>query len=300
MTAGTILAVDDERVVLRIIREYLETNDFEVVTASDGAQGLAILNQDPERFDAVVLDRMMPVMDGMELLKTIRADPRLFHLPVVMQTAATAAKQVQEGIDAGAFYYITKPYDEGTLVAIVRSAVKNSRQTREMLRGMAEGTMGVDLLREGTFEVRTPQDGKAVAWMIAQQAESAVPVMMGLVELINNAIEHGNLQIGWSGKSELAHAGLLDQEVIRRLTLAENQNKRVQVWFKRDGCRVTVSIKDQGVGFDWEPYTHITPDRVYDAHGRGIVTARTLSFDSVEYLENGSRVVVEFSAIEDY
>ena len=73
----TILAVDDDAVNLEIIQESLAEAEYQIVTASDGEQAWALLQEDPDRFDAVLLDRMMPKMNGMALLALMQADPAI-------------------------------------------------------------------------------------------------------------------------------------------------------------------------------------------------------------------------------
>ena len=121
--------------------------------------------------------------------------------------------------------------------------------------------------------------------------------MIGLLELISNAIEHGNLGIGWVNKGTHLRDDTWDQEVTRRMELPENRDKVVNVDFAREGDNIRLTIRDQGEGFDWQPYTTLLPDRAFELHGRGIATARVLSFHDVEYRGKGNEVVVSFSAI---
>lgn len=104
-----ILAVDDEEFNLMIIKAYLEEEGYDVILAADGLQGLEQLQKHPD-IAVIVLDRMMPNMDGMTMLAKVKADPVWNEIPVIMQTAAASSQQVLEGIQAGVYYYLTKPY----------------------------------------------------------------------------------------------------------------------------------------------------------------------------------------------
>jgi CheY-like chemotaxis protein len=296
MAMGTVLAIDDEPLLLNLLDEFLTDADFEVVAVESGTEALALLDAAPNRFDVVLLDRMMPVMDGMEVLKAIRANPRLFGLPVVMQTAAAAPVQIQEGIAAGVFYYVTKPFEQDTLVAIVASAVAHCRQHRVFLENILVADIGLALLTHGGLHVRNLDEAKTAAALIGKLAAKAAPVMIGLLELISNAVEHGNLGLGWARKGELLRDGMWDQEIARLLHLPENQGKFVKIDFVRDADTVRVTISDQGEGFDWRHFTSLLPDRAFETHGRGIATARVLSFDDVNYRGKGNEVVVTFGA----
>jgi hypothetical protein len=111
-----------------------------------------------------------------------------------------------------------------------------------------------------------------------------------LKELLLNAIEHGNLGITYSEKDGLDMEDL-EVEVSRRLTLPEYREKRATINYSSDAEKVSFLIKDQGNGFDWQPYMQFDPERVFDTHGRGIAMANTSYFDKVEYHGNGNEVM---------
>src|ERR1700759_4663704 len=115
-----ILAVDDEPINLTIMENDLKGAGFDVLLAEDGIIALARLKENPD-VDVIVLDRMMPNMDGMEVVKMLKSDPVYKHIPIVMQTAAGQEQQVKEGMAAGVFFYLVKPYTDAQLLSQVRS-----------------------------------------------------------------------------------------------------------------------------------------------------------------------------------
>ena len=113
-----ILVCDDERHIVRLIQVNLERQGWTVVTAYDGKEGLEkVIAEKP---DLVVLDVMMPYMDGFEVLKSIRKDPSTEKLPVIMLTAKAQDKDVFEGYHYGADMYLTKPFNPRELVTFVK------------------------------------------------------------------------------------------------------------------------------------------------------------------------------------
>ena len=297
MTNGTILAVDDEALTLQIIQDMLEDDGFDVVTAENGKQALDLVMKDPEKFDAIVIDRMMPIMDGMAVLKALREDDRTSSIPVILQTAASSPEEMNEGIEAGAFYYITKPYNESTLGAIVQSAVQRHTQNKQFTNSFNHDLAllaGAETLEKGRFRISTLDDAKAVVWMICQHAEENAMATACLQELITNAIEHGNLGIGSATKEELIRKNCWAEEINRRLALPENAHKSVVIEFDATGDELEVSIEDEGQGFDWTPYFSNNLDLQNKAHGRGIVVARQMSAHSISYENDGRRVLVSF------
>jgi CheY-like chemotaxis protein/anti-sigma regulatory factor (Ser/Thr protein kinase) len=296
MAKSTILAVDDDRIVRKILDQVLSDAGFTVVLAQDGAEALAKLLAAPDLFDAVLLDRMMPNMDGMEVLKAIRSNSHFVALPVIMQTAVVADQLVREGYEEGAYYYITKPYDPGTLVSIVRSAVEKYHQFRSVMAWMVEATAGASLLESGTFRLRTITDARIAASLLGEMADDSVRIGMALKELMENAIEHGNLGIGGEQKARLEAEGGFVQEVERRLTLPENHGKFVRVRFQTADGMVRVSIKDRGQGFDWQSALKPGPESSLLPTSLGIATAKAAHFDTMEYGESGTLVEVTFPA----
>jgi anti-sigma regulatory factor (Ser/Thr protein kinase) len=114
---------------------------------------------------------------------------------------------------------------------------------------------------------------------------------IGLIELFLNAVEHGNLGIGYKEKSVLNLNGTWDVEIERRMALPENASKVVEVEFQRVQKEIRFRIRDQGQGFDWESYLQFSPERAFDSHGRGIALARNLSFSRLEYQGSGNEVI---------
>jgi len=108
----SILVVDDEPALREVIGQMLEIGGFAVQQAADGEEALDKIDEDPP--DAVILDVMMPHMDGITLCKTLRADAETANLPILMVSGKTQKEAVVEGLAAGANKYLCKPvsYDE--------------------------------------------------------------------------------------------------------------------------------------------------------------------------------------------
>lgn len=119
-----ILVVDDDRQITRLIGAYLEHSGFQTLTAHDGATALRLARS--ERPDLVVLDLMLPDVDGADLTRTIRADPYLASLPIIMLTARVEDTDRIVGLELGADDYITKPFNPREVVARVRAVLRRT------------------------------------------------------------------------------------------------------------------------------------------------------------------------------
>ncbi|HSI72811.1 MAG TPA: response regulator [Fimbriimonas sp.] len=116
--AAKILVCDDERHIVRLIQVNLERQGYQVVTAFDGKEGLEKVRS--EKPNLLVLDVMMPYMDGFEVLKNLRREADTEDLPVIMLTAKAQDKDVFEGYHYGADMYLTKPFNPMELVTFVK------------------------------------------------------------------------------------------------------------------------------------------------------------------------------------
>ena len=295
-----ILAVDDEALNLEILLEYFADECALALDTADGGEAAWALLQNPENdYKAILLDRMMPGLDGIGLLKRIKGDARLAGIPVIMQTAANSAAQIREGLEAGAYYYLTKPYRRDNLLAIVQAALIDA-EARDALRLQLHSHINsLQFLKQAEFSIRTVDDASQLASFIARACPNAEMVVMGISELLINAIEHGNLGLSYAEKSSLKRDDCWRPEIDRRAALATNIVKEVKLQFQRDMHSITLRVIDQGHGFDWQSFLEIDPERAFDPNGRGIALARLLSFSTLIYEGGGNTAVATISLAEN-
>ncbi|WP_035057324.1 ATP-binding response regulator [Andreprevotia chitinilytica] len=285
-----ILIVDDEPFNLEILGEHLLDEGYEVVTADDGEAAWNLLTRDAA-FDAILLDRMMPRMDGMALLARLKQQAEFEHVPVIMQTAVGAAENVREGLAAGAYYYLIKPFQRDMLLAIVAAAVSFHREKKQLEAQLSAQASTYRLLKSGEFHFQTLDEARQLTLLLSNACPEPQRVALGLSELLVNAVEHGNLGISYGEKTTLLQQGRWHDEVESRLSHPDYHHRHVCVRFIRDNEHLHFEIEDQGAGFDWQPFLEFSPERAFDPHGRGISMARMLSFDVVEYQGRGNRVI---------
>jgi two-component system cell cycle response regulator len=142
MTAR-ILVVDDVPANLKLMEARLSAEYFDVVTALSGAEALAVCER--AECDIVLLDVMMPDMDGFEVCRRLKANPSTHHLPVIMVTALDQASDRVKGLEAGADDFLTKPVSDIALVARVRSLVRLKMMTDELrMRAVTSREIGIE------------------------------------------------------------------------------------------------------------------------------------------------------------
>lgn len=290
-----LLVVDDEPLNLELIAEYLDDPRYQLDLVPDAERALERLEASGPAIDLVVLDRTLPVMDGLDLLRRIKTEPRFQTIPVVMQTAAAAPDQVRAGIEAGAYYYLTKPYEPAALQTIVRSALADLADRRQAARATAARADALRLIEQGEFRFRTLEDVHGLAPLLASLCPVPEAAAMGLAELMINAIEHGNLGITYAEKTQLVREDRWATEIVRRLGLPEYRQRSARVTVRRGEGELLFTIADEGAGFDAAIYLEFDPTRAFDPNGRGIAMARQLCFDRLDYRGRGN--VVEAAVV---
>jgi two-component system alkaline phosphatase synthesis response regulator PhoP len=136
----TILVVDDELQIVRVVRGYLEKANYRVVTASNGEEALRIARQ--EKPDLVVLDLQLPKMDGLEFTHRVRSEQP--HLAIIMLTARVEETDRIVGLELGADDYVTKPFSPRELVARVRAVLRRTQASPPPAEVLRVGPLMLD------------------------------------------------------------------------------------------------------------------------------------------------------------
>lgn len=286
-----LLLVDDDDFIQLVISENLTALGYEVEVAQDGQEAWEKIDHGPKKYDLILLDKMMPRMDGIALLKLIRADNRLNEIPVVMLTGADRAEDVVEGLAAGAYYYLIKPATQEVLSRVVKSALEESQKKRELRERIGQQRNNMRMMQHATFSFRTLQEARDLALLLAEVSMDPERTVSGYSELLINAVEHGNLGISYAEKGRLLSEDRWAEEVENRLNSPLYSQHKVEVLLDKEPDLLIVTITDQGQGFDWHKYMEFDPARVFDLHGRGIAMSSGISFDQVAYLGRGNTVV---------
>lgn len=145
-----ILVVDDVPANVEILSFHLEDEGYEVVEAQSGEQALLTLQNTDKEIDLILLDVMMPVMSGLDVLAQVKRNPITDNIPVILVTANADDQNVAEGLDMGAFDYIIKPYSLVVLLARVRAALRE-KERQDLLEKWATTDPLTDLFNRRHF-----------------------------------------------------------------------------------------------------------------------------------------------------
>jgi two-component system alkaline phosphatase synthesis response regulator PhoP len=143
MVQQRVLVVDDDREIVRLVRTYLERNDYEVLVAYDGETALHILRR--ERPDLMLLDLMLPGRDGLDVTRVVRGDEGLAAMPIIMLTARVEDHDKIVGLELGADDYVSKPFNPAEVVARVRAVLRRVQGEPVPPKVIHAGELSLDL-----------------------------------------------------------------------------------------------------------------------------------------------------------
>lgn len=286
-----LLLIDDEPLNLELMAELLEDAGYQTQTAQSGATALQHLTSDGDSYSTVLLDKMMPGMSGLAVLQQIKDTPTLAFLPVIMQTAVGTAASIEEGLSHGAFYYLTKPFTPEMLLAVVNAAVSHWDRYAHFRQLANQQVEALAFMSHARFTLRSHQEAQWVTALLAKNCPKPDRVAAGLFELLVNAIEHGNFNLDYAEKSRLQAEGRWESTLEECLSDTVLGQKSVIIDYQRSATEISFTITDQGNGFDWQSYCVNEAAPWLERHGRGILIARKLSFDALEYQGAGNQVI---------
>ena len=283
-----VLIVEDDPDVRLLLQMLVSEEGHTSEVAVDGAAGLDAFRR--FRPDLVLSDIKMPRMTGLQLLESIRAEDS--DVLIVILTGSGSAEHAIQALRHGANNYIQKPIDGTDIIPILQ----------KYAGVIQERTVDVDIHemfveRAFTLELENSLEMiPKVADRLLRETCGAIKradqlgVRLGLVELLLNAVEHGNLNISYEQKGEsIETADGLETLCRTRLSDPELAARRVTIQFRMDATACEWVIADEGAGFDWKALPDPTGAGLLESHGRGILLSRT-QFDTLEFQGRGNIV----------
>lgn len=258
---------------------------FRAVEAESGeavAAAAVALGDDPH----VLIFQVGPGEDVGLRMREMRDALNLPCLPVITVGDVPSGASIV----GGALHHLPDIGDGESLRAAVTSAAKAALDLKRVDEELTARSRAVGLIVSAEFHFRTPRDANDLAIVLSPAGPQPARLALGLLELMLNAVEHGNLGIGGVEKDRLRGLGGFQEEVERRLALPENADKRATLTVLRRPDGISYTIEDMGVGFDWKAQEEGGHD-LPAISGRGILLARSCAFDKVEYRGRGNRVV---------
>ena len=282
--AATILTVDDEDLVRKVLGEYLSRIGYRVLEAGDGPAALEIMRQ--EKPDLVLTDFAMAPMDGLELLERVKSEHP--DVAVIFFTGASSEELIIKAFKAGASDFIKKPFTLDKVKAVVYDALQC-----KPVPGLERINLQALTFEHKRLEIRSRPE--LIPGAIAQMLLSAPRILSearvrdaaaALYEVINNAVEYGNLEISAEEKAQALESGAYRALLDQKTTDPELGTRKVVLESVLDAAGLNFVIRGQGRGFDVESIRPGGDRGLAPGQERGLLLA-ALYADRLEFNEHG-------------
>ena len=289
-----VLVIESDQGVLDSLMQILRADAYQANAFTDPQSAMETLRSGTT-FKAIVLGHHLPFLNGIEWLNAFKADGELDHIPVLFLAAVDDDEVHAEAMSSGAFAYLTNPIHPPLLLSLVSAAIKQHEKLLAVKRSAQEKIQTLGFLQTGQYLCKTITDAGKLAYGLSHMCPDHERIRVVFHELLINAVEHGNLEIGYAEKTRLLLEDGLHEEVERRLADPVYGQRLAKVEFSRTADSLVFTIQDEGAGFDWQQYLEFSPERAMDPNGRGIALSIMSTQDAVEYFGNGSTVRVTVS-----
>ncbi|MBN2737363.1 MAG: response regulator [Spirochaetales bacterium] len=284
-----ILIVDDEDILRRLLVRFMANEGFEPIEAPDGPEAIELFRL--KHPDVVLSDVMMPEMDGINLLKELRCiDPSAV---VILMTGFGNEQVLLNSLRAGANNFFKKPFNFKEMLETVNNVLKYKLH-------IDPTPFYSPFLQEEKKEFLI-ETGKANLLPIINQItvhlknvfpeNDIMNLKIGIEEMLNNALEHGNLNISSQEKHRAIEDGCYGQLLQNRMSEQFNSRKKIVLNSQLSKDKLKVVIKDEGRGFNWKSLPEPFMENLLRFNGRGIFLTK-IFFDEVVYNEKGNEVTI--------
>jgi len=216
----TILVVDDEKELAALVSLHMKMAGFEVLTAANGEKALELSRE--EKPDLIILDLMLPKIDGWQVCEQLRQDAVTKDIPVIMLTARTQIEDKLKGFEAGADDYVTKPFSPRELVARVKRVLARAEAEPALAKRFIKGKTEINL---GDFKVRisgkevglTKKESAILKALVARKGELLTHEQILDSVWGEDIVEHGNIDVHIRHLREKIEADPDNPEIIKTI-----------------------------------------------------------------------------------
>jgi len=285
-----ILIAEDDLYSRRYLEDLLILEKYECLAAKNGEEALQLYKNN--EIDIIISDIQMPKKSGLELLEEIRKERT--DVIVIMTTAYGSEEFAIKALQLGANNYLKKPINIEQLLQLLIKYQKVLTQPKidfKVYGKIKEKSFKIEF--ENKFEIISEIVQKLMYEITADFDDTEkINIELGLLELITNAIEHGNLEITYNQKQNALNNDILENLYDERINDPKLFNRKILVEYNFDQTACEWIIKDEGKGFDYNNLPDPTKENLLELSGRGIFISKFL-FDELEYLGCGNTVRIK-------
>ncbi len=284
-----ILIADDEEEIAGLLAELMRRSGYLPLCAGNGVEALRLYKLTHP--DLVITDIKMPLMDGIHLLKVLKQVDK--NVLIILISSYGNEEYLLEALRAGAVNYFKKPFKIEEIRQTVRTILEYKSQVDTS--GLPFHNV-VKEKKEYTIETEKTNlvsliNQISVNFKNFFSEREVINLRLGIEEMISNAIEHGNLAIGFDEKSGALKAGNYGNLLQRKLGNPKNSRKKIFITTHLSKKGVLITVRDQGSGFDWKTLPSLNVHDLQHYNGRGILLTK-IFFDDVIYHDPGNCVTL--------
>ena len=288
-----ILIAENSKHPLKKLADLLKSEGYHIGVSHSGEDAFSTLVDHTSQYHAIILDHRTPDNKEHALLTKISTASSLKTLPIILIVPDTHQNTLRDAIQRGAHYCLSEDASSDHALQIIQAAIRRNLSYRE-LQNLSPTTSYpmMQYLIFGEFQVKTLGEAQDLARGLSTICPNPNLAVVGISELLINAIEHGNLAITYAEKSQYKRDNTWEAKITERQKEPKHRHKTVDVQFKKTETEFIIQITDQGAGFDSKKVIDLNPERLLDTHGRGIMMARNLVFKDLVYSPKGNQVTV--------
>lgn len=268
----------------------LKDSETIFIEASGFRDGLDLPVEKVEDIHAIMTNYKY-VMEDSSFLRKLARNEMLKDVPLILCLTPEEQENIKPLKHSAPYHLLQTPFSSHALRSMVLSAESEFFQRRTLRQQIHSRQSVIGSITRGTFRIKTFEQAEALTTMLSLACPEPDRVAFGLFELLANSIEHGNLDIDSEEKKQLIENNRRRDEINRRLALPEYRDKFVEIIFERERDLVSFKIEDQGRGFNYNDHMDTDLSTNQTQQGRGIALARATSFDYMEFLGKGNKVL---------
>jgi DNA-binding response OmpR family regulator len=289
MPRHTILVADDQELIRSMLSRSIDKAGFNVIAVADGQAAIDVYRL--EHPSVVISDIQMPKMNGLTLLKEIKKiDERAF---VILISGYGNEEILLQALRGGAINFFRKPFNVEEVIDVLRQSLRHRERT--VYPELVVPALEEEEKRFIIIPIETniiPVINQITLNLGARFPDAEIiNLRIGIEEMINNAIEHGCLDIGFEEKNAALHNGTFGKLVRDKANRTASRPRRAYVHSRLTPEEFTVTVRDEGRGFDWRGLPSPSTKHLLQFNGRGVFLTK-IFFDTVEYNATGNEVTL--------
>lgn len=287
-----VLAIEDSDSAKTNIIEFFRNSGYLVTTVSEEDDLITKL-KGKDHFDFILVNHdIIPKLSD-DFFDILNEAKQMDDFKIILQIGDTANDNYLGNIKAVDFC-VNNTCTGEVIESFIHSLADESRRYHNLREEYLAIQNSLLFVEDAKFKVRTLEEVNDLSQFLSNFCPEPDKAMLGILEIMINSVEHGNLGITTDEKNILLEKGTWLQEIDKRLAMKKNLDKFIDVTLFNTRKEIAIEIKDQGSGFDFKKFMIKDPGKSLGFNGRGIATAKMLSIDSLEYFDNGSKVRMIF------